>query len=99
MEVQEVLKEKIKKQENEIERLRDQISNLYSHKMALDSIRCQLDYLKSKDIKIQDEYEYKITEGPRKMWNGSPDLSEDGWEKVNWERYDAHEEILWRKKK
>jgi len=49
---------------------------------------------------VPDPYEYRITDGQRKAWDGTPDLSEDGWEEYKeWERFDYHEERYWRRKK
>ena len=43
-------------------------------------------------------YQYRTTEGPRKCWDGDPDLSEEGWEEwAEWERFDYTEERYWRK--
>lgn len=45
-----------------------------------------------------DPYEHRITTGPRKLWDGEPDLSKEGWEEHReWERFDHHEERYWRR--
>jgi hypothetical protein len=47
-----------------------------------------------------DPYEYRITHGQRKQWDGEPDLSKEGWEEYEpWERFDYHEERRWRRPK
>ena len=47
-----------------------------------------------------DPYEYRTTDGPRKAWDGEPDLSKEGWEEYQeWERFDYHEERYWRRLK
>lgn len=44
------------------------------------------------------KYEYRTTEGPRKAWDGEPDLSKEGWEEYKeWERFDYTEERYWRR--
>lgn len=48
---------------------------------------------------LQDGYEYRITQGERKAWDGLPDLSLEGWEEYReWERFDYHEERYWRRR-
>ncbi len=46
-------------------------------------------------------YEYRTTSGPRKSWDGEPDLTKEGWEPISgadsWERFDYHEERYWRR--
>lgn len=50
-----------------------------------------------------EEYEYRTTTGPRKMWDQEPDLTKEGWEldvsqgREGWERFDNHEEMYWRR--
>lgn len=40
--------------------------------------------------------EFRVTQGPRKAWDGEPDLSKEGWtEYREWERYDFYEERYW----
>jgi len=51
---------------------------------------------------IHPDYEYKTTQGPRKAWDGEPDLSIEGWEENvdlngGWERFDYHEERYWKR--
>lgn len=47
-----------------------------------------------------DTYEYKVTTGGRKTWDGEPDLSKEGWEEDGeWTRLDYHEERHWKRKK
>ena len=46
-----------------------------------------------------DAYEYMTTQGPRKAWDEEPDMSKEGWERIDWERFDLHEEIRWRRLK
>lgn len=49
-------------------------------------------------IPPRDEFEYEVTSGPRKSWDGLPDLSKSGWEEYKpQERFDYHEERYWRK--
>lgn len=53
----------------------------------------------TKDRGEEKEFEYTTTQGPRKAWDGSPDLCHEGWEPVRWDRFDYHEERIWRRKK
>lgn len=54
-----------------------------------------------------DSYEYCTTTGPRKCWDGLPDLTKEGWEPDpdrgqpgdSWDRFDYHEEKYWRRLK
>ncbi len=39
--------------------------------------------------------EYHTTYGPRKSWDGEPDLTKEGWTETGWERLDYHEERYW----
>lgn len=45
------------------------------------------------------DYEYECTDGPRKAWDGAPDLSPEGWHCQSWEHYDYHEVRTWRRRK
>lgn len=51
----------------------------------------------------QIKYEHRTTRGPRKAWDGKPDLTAEGWEldksqgRDGWERFDHHEEMYWRR--
>ena len=53
----------------------------------------------------QEEWEYCVTTGRRKAWDGEPDLTKEGWEldvsqgRDGWERFDYHEEMYWRRRK
>lgn len=47
-----------------------------------------------------DKYDYLTTDGPRKCWDGEPEMSSEGWEEyADWERFKYHEERYWRKLK
>lgn len=55
---------------------------------------------------MHPDYEYEMTQGPRKMWDNSEEPPEgEGWEKNEeegrngWERFEYHEEAYWRRKK
>lgn len=49
---------------------------------------------------VEIGYEYQVTDGPRKCWDGEPDLSKEGWEEYKeWERFQYYEERYWRRKK
>jgi hypothetical protein len=52
----------------------------------------------SEYYKSPEKYEYRITEGVRKCWDGGPELSEEGWEEIDvWTRLEWTEERYWRK--
>lgn len=42
-------------------------------------------------------YEYYVRQGPRKAWDGTPEPEGEGWVEVSWERFDYHEERIWRR--
>lgn len=48
---------------------------------------------------IEDPYEYHMTTGPRQTWDGEPDLTIDGWERLAWQRFEHHEVQHWRRLK
>lgn len=48
-------------------------------------------------VRSDPQYEYRTTQGPRKAWDGEPDLTKEGWEQVDFERFSYHEEKRWRR--
>lgn len=68
---------------------------------AIASENCQANVEEKKlNDGFDPDYEYQITDGQRKCWDGEPDLSKEGWEEwKEWERFNYHEERYWRRKK
>lgn len=47
------------------------------------------------NLRRQPNIEMIETSGPRKAWDGTPDLGVEGWLQLRWERHDYHEAITW----
>lgn len=46
-------------------------------------------------VELDPTIEIHESTGPRKAWDGSPDLSGEGWLQLYWERHEYHESITW----
>lgn len=55
-------------------------------------------HARQRKLEEDRRYECRTTDGPRKQWDGEPDLSREGWEEYQrWERFEYHEERYWRR--
>jgi len=94
-------KEENAKQRETIEYLSSEVKNAteFGKKYKEEAERLQA-FLHLREM--HPDYEYRTTEGPRKAWDGEPDLSIERWEEnvdlnEGWERFDYTEERYWRR--